>query len=305
VEVPMSANGEEEWIHLLGRPPFEEYYGFMLQADPANQQSLKGARELWRNAACAVDAQTATEGGIADQAAFSSLPQELVDRAEKYLQDPLVAGDFSIVPSTIEMVPLNKAIVFQKMINLQYAESLSRTLAANQSADDLFDFCLISDQAAPAISRMQVGNSFMFTSPSSDVRVLGATLVDASQILVDPPSGRARSAIVTFIGYGTNALSFAYVNGRLILANGSHRAYALMAAGYTHAPAVVQHIERPDDLQAIMPIAMQNGGLYLGHPRPPMLKDYFDDSVRAIVKIPRRNRQVKVQFGVEVLDAPA
>jgi len=116
-------------------------------------------------------------------------------------------------------------------------------------------------------------------------------------------SGRPHSAVVLQVGYGVNALNVLSVGGRLILNNGSHRAYALRAAGLTHAPAVVQTVTREDQLNVI-PLVQQNRELYLAHPRPPMLKDYFNAELCEVIQAPRKLRQVRVQFGVEQLDAP-
>jgi hypothetical protein len=108
---------------------------------------------------------------------------------------------------------------------------------------------------------------------------------------------------VLYVGYGANALNVLSVNGRLILNNGSHRAYALKAAGFTHVPAVVQTLTRPDDLSICLQV-QQKPDLYLTGPRPPMLVDYFDAAVHEIIPVPRKVRQIRTQFGVEQFDAP-
>jgi hypothetical protein len=133
---------------------------------------------------------------------------------------------------------------------------------------------------------------------------LGATLVDATQVTGYVPQGYATSAVVLFVGYGPNALSVVATNGRLILNNGSHRAYALRDAGFTHAWAVVQHATRPEDL-SILPVVQQNPQPYIQSSRPPLLKDYFNSQLTKVVNVPSRAREVKVQFGFEALDSPA
>jgi hypothetical protein len=99
------------------------------------------------------------------------------------------------------------------------------------------------------------------------------------------------------------ALSVLSANGRLILANGSHRAYALMAAGITHVPAIVQHIVREDDLE-VAPLAKQNTAFYLKDPRPSLLRDYFTEGLYDVVDRMRRARQLRLQFGYESADVP-
>ena len=48
----------------------------------------------------------------------------------------------------------------------------------------------------------------------------------------------------------------------------------------------------------------QHPDLYLVAPRPPLLKDYFDQQLRKLVAVPKKQRQVKLTIGVEVTDVP-
>jgi len=45
--------------------------------------------------------------------------------------------------------------------------------------------------------------------------------------------------------------------------------------------------------------------LFVRHPRPPMLKDYFDPKLRKIIPVIRRLRQVTVKFQVDEAFVPA
>jgi hypothetical protein len=53
----------------------------------------------------------------------------------------------------------------------------------------------------------------------------------------------------------------------------------------------------PEDLKT-------NPTRYLGTARPPLLKDYFDEQLRIEIDSRRKQRLVKVSFGVEVTDVP-
>jgi hypothetical protein len=53
------------------------------------------------------------------------------------------------------------------------------------------------------------------------------------------------------------------------------------------------------------PDVQERSELFLTHPRPPVLKDYFDPELRMIVHVPRTNRQVRIAVQVEQLDVPA
>jgi hypothetical protein len=53
-------------------------------------------------------------------------------------------------------------------------------------------------------------------------------------------AGVPKYVVAIAVGYGANFLAAAHVEGRLILWNGSHRAYALRAAGHTHVPCLIK-----------------------------------------------------------------
>jgi hypothetical protein len=111
---------------------------------------------------------------------------------------------------------------------------------------------------------------------------------------------------VLTIGFGSNYLNALEVEGRLVLNNGSHRAYALRDLGLTHAPCIVQQVTRRDELDLVASGDVQvNPDRYLKVPRPPLLKDYFDPQLRKVVPVPRKNRLVRVQYGFEQSDVPA
>src|SRR5712691_3603975 len=115
---------------------------------------------------------------------------------------------------------------------------------------------------------------------------------------------RQINAIVALVvGYGSNYMNAIHVENRLILHNGSHRAFALRAVGITEAPCVIQTVTRREELQVIAGGDIgENPDRYLVAPRPPLLKDYFDERLRKLLRVPRRQRQVKITFGVEQID---
>jgi hypothetical protein len=97
-----------------------------------------------------------------------------------------------------------------------------------------------------------------------------------------------------------------YAEKRLILNNGSHRAFALRQMGVTHVPCIVQHVASRDELEVIASSSVRrNPDLYLKHVRPPMLKDYFNPQLRMVMPVHRRLRQVTIRFEVEEDFVPA
>ena len=223
----------EPWVFLLGRPPIEEYLGFLVQASPGENVDVLAAAQRWRNAATVVDGLTVSEAGIADARPIGDLPPALREKADSYLRDPAVAATYALAPASVGVVALADLVVHQRGINLQYAKNLQVVISKWGRDDErLFNLCLALDQEVPPINPLQSSqNSFVFRSRSADARFLGHALLDASKISGYTPPGRARYAVVLYVGYGVNALSVISVNGRIVLNNGSNRAYALMASG--------------------------------------------------------------------------
>jgi hypothetical protein len=148
------------------------------------------------------------------------------------------------------------------------------------------------------------GNTFTFLSSSNDFRVLETTLLPANQV-VAPSTGSPVAHVVISLGFGTNLLNVIGIENRLVLNNGSHRAYLLRELGITHVPCVLQSVSRRDELELIGGELQQNPDRYLRTARPPLLKDYFDPKLRKVVAVAKKNRSVRVQFGYEQVDVPA
>jgi hypothetical protein len=107
------------------------------------------------------------------------------------------------------------------------------------------------------------------------------------------------------VGYGSNYLNAIHANGRLVLNNGSHRAFCLRELGIQQAPCVVQHVTRREEIEVIASDELrEKADLYLTAPRPPLLKDYFDPRLRKILPVLRKQRQIKLSYGLEVIEVP-
>jgi hypothetical protein len=305
---PVNSAKQEEMIFLAGLPPLNEFVGFIesraLQGQPSARRQLA---DQWRAANDHIQQLQQLEAGLADSAPTSPLSSSLDARAEALLNDPAIVSDYSIVPVELALVELDRLVVYQKFINVAYVRRLRRLLAAEPTAEQLFDFALPLDgryDVQPAGNQV-AQNGWAFTSPSTDFRVLGQQLIDPRSIAGLSVPGRPTAVVAVAVGYGSNVLSAIRVNGRLILNNGSHRAYALRAAGHERVPCLIQNISRPEELQAIAsPELAQRLDLYLGTPRPPLLKDYFDQRLRLKMKAPRLGRQIQIALQAQPTDLP-
>jgi hypothetical protein len=108
------------------------------------------------------------------------------------------------------------------------------------------------------------------------------------------------------VGFGSNFLNAIHAEHRLVLNNGSHRAYALRDLGITHVPCIIQYASSREELSLVASGDLRDHpDLYLRSPRPSMLKDYFDPKLRKIIPIHRRLRQVTVKFETDEAYVPA
>ena len=130
--------------------------------------------------------------------------------------------------------------------------------------------------------------------------------LQASNIKGYPPPGNVLGILGIAIGFGSNFMNAIYAENRLILNNGSHRAYALRRMGLTHAPCIVQHVSSRDELDLVASSEVRhNPNFFLTNPRPSMLRDYFDPRLHKVIQSQRRLRQITVSFEIDEAYVPA
>ena len=285
-----------------------EFLGFVkAQTVGGNTQDLSELPNRWRSANDHIHELEIREAGIADSPPVLLLPPELESLRSKVLEDPIYRRSFQVVPSEIALIELDRLVVFQKCINLEYVARLKRSLGEQPAQEAVFRFCLPFDHPQPPVRGMQIAqNAFMLASPSSDLRLLEVTQLSATQVSGYASQAPVSGIVALVVGFGSNFLNAIHAEGRLVLHNGSHRAFALRDLGVTHVPCIVQRVSRRDELEVVAPGDLSaKPDYYLKDPRPPLLKDYFDPALRSILRVPRKHRQVKVMFGVESIDVPA
>jgi hypothetical protein len=293
----------DQVVYLLGRPPIQDFLGFVSQQAPGlhNQRALM---DEWRLANDHIRDLEEQEVGWADGHPPSALGDDLLPFAAEVEGNLNVQQSFAL-PTSIGIVELDRVVVFQKFINLRYVAELQEQLGTNPSPEALFRFSLPADPAMPPMQWRNVGNGFVFTSPSGDFRALDMTVLNPAQVLNYVPGGFPSAIVALVLGHGINFLQVISAEGRLILGNGSHRAFALRDMGITHVPALIQSVSRRDELPLVGSAELvQQPDQFLTAPRPPVLKDYFDEDLRKVLDIPRSGTQVRVAVAVEVTRAP-
>ncbi|HWW94878.1 MAG TPA: hypothetical protein VN375_16035 [Vicinamibacteria bacterium] len=298
----------DQYVFLLGRPPLGEFLGFITTMAVDGQKADQGLlTEEWRQANDHVVSLEQLEAGMADNPPIVPLPPGIRTLAERVTADPMFRKAYRFVPASFAMVELDRLVVFQKFINLGYIQALKQGLGPHPTEEQVARLALGIDRPLPHVQAMQnAGNIYSFISPSNDFRFLEGALISPDQVTGFVSTGRPFAYLLLGIGYGSNYLNALHVEGRLVLNNGSHRAYALRELGLSHAPCLVQSVTRREELEIVASgDVLQNPDRYLKTRRPPLLKDYFDAHLRKVVRVPKKNRIVRVQFQVEQSDVPA
>lgn len=296
----------DEHVFLIGRPPLGEFLGFIQVGTVDGQNADQGVlAQEWRAANDHIKELEKTEKGIADNPPIERLPDNLGHMREDVLANRMFQKAYSVVPCDIAIVELDRVVVYQKQINLAHVRRIQEQLGKSATPEQLFRTCIPFGQPLPPVQirRVLPGNAYMFISPSNDLRFMDAMVLRGDQIADYQPRGPVAGVIGLVVGFTANCLSVIHAENRLILGNGSHRAFALRESGITHAPCLVQNVTRREELQAVAGDTVnQDPDLYLKSDRPPLLKDYFDARLTMKAKVPRGNRQVKVVFLQESMD---
>ena len=301
-----AADAVAETLYLIGRPTLKGFLRYVRShaASPPNEGTLT---DEWRAANDAVRELEKEEAGLADNPPISKLGPEYEPLLIEFLKDPLVQNGFNTVPTEVAMVELDRLVVYQHHIDLTFTGQLRSKLGLAPSREEIFRTCLPYDHPQPPVKWSRVhGNSFVFMSPSNDLRFLGTMKMDSDNIQNYPPPGNLVGVVGLAVGFGSNFMNAMYAEKRLILNNGSHRAYALRQMGITHVPCIIQHVSSRDELNVVAATQVEdNSDYYLKDPRPSMLKDYFNPTLHKVMPVHRRLRQITVKFEVEENYVPA
>lgn len=263
--------------------------------------------EEWETAQAHIHQLEKSEAGLADEIPIRKLGADYEPLLIELLKDPLLRNSFNTVPTDIALVELDRLVVHQKHIDLTFVRELQRKLGRSPTELEVFRTCLPYDHPMPAVKWSKVGEGkFVAMSASNDLRFLGPMRLKPHQLRDYPSSGNIAGVLGLAVGFGSNFMNAVYAEGRMILNNGSHRAYALREMGVTHVPCIIEHAASREELEQVASTKVrQNPDLYLKQPRPPMLRDYFNPKLRKIIEVERQLTQITVKFEVEEISVPA
>lgn len=278
---------DKRTLILKGWPSIRDYV--RLRKSMAAEESAVTDTQLtqeWRRAHALVQQRAPFETTSNSRPDTSPLPQEIRAEAATELDSPLAEACFGLVPRSWAWIDLRQLIVWQRYVHLGFAARLKATLPQHAGPHALLQFALGHNREEPKVLvKSQNGNRFTFTSSSSDLRVLDTLTLRPSQVTALDVRGRPAAIVAVAVGYSFNAMIAVQMNNRLILLNGTHRAYTLLAAGITHAPCIIRHLNSAHDVELVSPppVGAQTLSGLLADTRPPCIEDFFDEQLTSTI----------------------
>jgi hypothetical protein len=277
------------------------------QAESSWKTRLPAVLVRWEQVRPSVAQLEFGDSALANQVTVEQLPSEFDEIAQRYTTDHRFSTAFGAIPSGIGIVEIDKLVAGQRIVYLEYAESLKARFAGRTSLDRLLEICTAPDGTADPIPHLEVAqNTHAFSSPSTDLRFLGAFIKDEltpEDLELAQGGGVPAGAIIAFVGYGSPQVNCFLFNGRCILNNGFHRLFALRELGVTHAPVVVQHVSNPM-LEMPPLVAGLPRDYLLGAVRPAFVKDFFNSELCIDVDLKSRLRSVTLGINLTQMDVP-
>jgi hypothetical protein len=299
---PRAASVIQEQIWLLGQPPLVDYLDYVKRVVEGGEAiDRRSLVDSWRTANDYYGELESSEAGIADEAECLELPDTVAPLADELAQTPSFLRTFDRMPTHFGMVELGKIVVSQRRVTLPFVQALQARLDPLPDLQGLFHFCQPLERRDPPVRIRRLGTDrFVFMSDSNDLRFLDTALLRADQITAYDSVGPIGGVVGLVVGYGSNFLSVIRYDKRMVLHNGYHRACALLAAGITHAPAVIQTVTRRDELEvAAAQTVVDDPAFYFKAARPPLLKDFFDPGIRTLLRARRLETMVEVRFEIK------
>jgi hypothetical protein len=253
----------------------------------------------WRGASSKMAQLAAREAGLAETISVEDIPETMRERARAIADDTLFQASFSDMPTTFAVVDIDQLVAPQREVNLDYVSEM-RARIGGKSVEELFEFC-VGPRTPPEIKMLQTAqNQITYTSRSMDLRFLGGypKPLGNDDLRVAHIGGQPAMVVSLLVGFGASPINAYRVGRRVVLANGFHRIVAMRSAGISKAPIVLRTVTNPD-IEFPEPFLELPRNYLLAHPRPVLVKDFFDDDLCVKVRLKLRQRVVKVSWGLD------
>lgn len=289
-------------VQLLGQPTLQDHLNF-IRSSVVGGESMD-RRQLvdeWRQANDRYGELEDAEEGLADKIDVSNLDPALQTLTEEVMEDPYYTYTFDKLPTRFAMVELDKLVIYQTFINVEFSAILQDRLGTQPEPEALFRFCMPPSVPDDAVQIRRMGSRrFTFTSESTDFRAHQPTVLTPEQVNGFRTFGPVSGMVGLGVGFGSNFLTGIQVDDRVLLHNGYHRVHAMRSLGITHAPCILQRATRMDELELAAKRSVHtDSDFYFGTSRPPLLKDFFDDRFRRQYEVYRTLKVVEVNFEIK------
>lgn len=299
-DIQQSQNYEEQaW--LLGQPPLSNYLEYVEEVVAGGLDIPRSELiDEWRAANDYYGELEVSEAGFADEVEVLDLDPALQPLVEEVMSDSRFRHSFDTLPTRFAMVELDRLLVGHPYVTVTHTDRLKTRIDRSASPEDLFRFCLPLDRdEAPVKVRKTGSQSYQFWSGSNDFRLQETALLGPKQTQEFESFGATSNVLGVMIGYGSNFLNLIESDDRLLLHNGHHRAFALRALGFTHAPCIIQTVTRMDELRISAARAVRDDpAFYFRAARPPLLKDFFDPKICKVLRVHKEVKVVEVKFEI-------
>lgn len=307
----MSAESDDDefdpTLVLRGLFPLSRLIRFVRERCPPGRVDESVQLEQWRQAKAVALGLIEEEAGYADDVGVQALPDNLQPLGAAALRQPSMHRITSLVPRSWGMVEVDRMVIFQDSLNLRHLDELRSSFPSTPSAREIMELAACHGPSAqPAVHYSQADGDYAFSSKSNDLRFLDVAVVDPSTIAHYEPVGAASHAIVIYLGFSDNVISATRVGKRVILTNGSHRAYLLRSLGFRHIPCLITDASDSDLSDILLPAAIkQDREFYLRSARPPLFKDYNDARLTQVVPTARKNYVLRAKLDLKRTTVPA
>jgi hypothetical protein len=192
---------------------------------------------------------------------------------------------------SVRIADLRRVCAFQPLVFSDSAvERLGQVDPTNMVALAELTLPTVSQQPPPNGTFDQAKNAFTVVSANPNLRIVGHV---GSEVAT--ASGKFPCFGFLF-SVSPSFMQVAEYQGRLLLRDGYHRAIGLLASGVTTVPVFHRSFASIGEL---VPPGMLPQEAFLGD-RPPLLPDYLDDSVSALVQMPALLKTVVIH-GLETV----
>ncbi|HVH70935.1 MAG TPA: hypothetical protein VNB49_07490, partial [Candidatus Dormibacteraeota bacterium] len=205
-----------EHLYLIGRPTLKQFLRYV-KNHAVNPPGPGVLTEEWQAANEIVRTLEKEEAGLADNPTIEPLAPDN-ELLLEFVKDPIVQNSFNTVLTEVAYVNLNQMVVYQPHIDLTFVRELKSRLGPAPTEEEIFHACLPHEQPQAPVKWSRVHqDTYIFLSPSNDLRFLSVMPLQRGHIKDYPPPGNIACVVGLAVGFGSNFLNAIYAEKRLIL----------------------------------------------------------------------------------------